>query len=184
MTRCPRPALLALVAALALLSLSCATGESPADPVRGFDADRYLGRWYEVARLPHRFERGLTDVTAEYSRNENGSLRVVNRGWSSAKGEWRSANGRARFTKTPDVGQLEVSFFGPFYGLYTVAELDSDYRWAMVVGPGTGYFWILSRTPELDEATVSRLIATAGEFGIDTTQIERVSHDRRDSTDK
>lgn len=184
MTRCPRPAVLAFVISLALLSLSCATGKSPAEPVRGFDADRYLGRWYEVARLPHRFERGLTDVTAEYSRNENGSIRVANRGWSSSKGEWRTVDGRARFTTTPDVGQLEVSFFGPFYGLYTVAELDPEYRWAMVVGPGSGYFWILSRTPELDESTVGRLIETAGELGIDTSKIERVTHDRRDSTDK
>lgn len=167
------------VVTLAVLASACSAGKSPAEPVRGFDADRYLGQWYEIARLPHRFERGLTDVTAEYSRNDDGSIRVVNRGWSSSKGEWRTADGRARFTKTPDVGQLEVSFFGPFYGLYTVAELDPEYRWAMVVGPGTGYFWVLSRTPELDEEIVTRLVARAGELGIDTTKIERVSQERQ-----
>jgi apolipoprotein D and lipocalin family protein len=163
---------------VSLLIAACTSGSSPAAPVKGFDADRYLGRWYEVARLPHRFERGMTDVTAEYSRNENGTIRVVNRGWSSAKGEWKSVDGKAKFTSTPDVGQLKVSFFGPFYGLYTVAELDPEYRWAIVVGPGTGYFWVLSRTPELDEETVTRLIKRAGELGIDTTKIERVSHER------
>lgn len=164
--------------ALALLSVSCGPGTSPADPVTGFEADRYLGTWYEVARLPHRFERGLTDVTATYTKNEDGTIKVLNRGWKVSKERWTDAEGKARFTRTPDIGQLEVSFFGPFYGLYTVVELDPEYQWAMVVGPGTGYFWILSRTPELDERVVERMIARAGEIGIDTSKIERVSHER------
>lgn len=172
-----RPAALAVLL-LSLATISCSPGSSPADPVTGFDADRYLGTWYEVARLPHRFERGLSDVTATYTKNDDGSIKVVNRGWHVAKETWKDADGRARFTRTPDIGQLEVSFFGPFYGLYTVAELDPDYEWAMVVGPGTNYFWILSRTPELDEDVVTRLIARAGEIGIDTTKIERVTHER------
>jgi apolipoprotein D and lipocalin family protein len=161
-----------------LLASGCGTGSSPAPPVGGFEADRYLGRWYEVARLPHRFERGLTDVTADYARNADGTIRVTNRGWSARGNEWKVAEGKAKFTSTPDVGQLKVSFFGPFYGLYTVVELDPGYRWAMVVGPGTGYFWLLSRTPELDEATIATLIARAGEIGIDTAKIERVTHAR------
>jgi len=161
-----------------LAAVSCGPGTSPAAPVTGFDADRYLGTWYEIARLPHRFERGLTDVTATYSKKDDRMIKVVNRGWDTSKGEWDTANGKARFTQTPDVGQLEVSFFGPFYGLYTVAELDPDYQWAMIVGPGTDYFWILSRTPELEESTVERLIKRAGEIGIDTSKIERVSHER------
>jgi apolipoprotein D and lipocalin family protein len=163
---------------LSILTMSCGPGTSPAAPVTGFDADRYLGTWYEVARLPHSFERGLSDVTATYSRNNDGTIKVVNRGWNVAKQRWDDADGKARFTRTPDIGQLEVSFFGPFYGLYTVAELDPGYEWAMVVGPGTGYFWILSRTPDLDEAVVARLVAKAGELGIDTSKIERVSHER------
>jgi apolipoprotein D and lipocalin family protein len=163
---------------LSFAAFGCAVAPSPADPVTGFDSDRYLGTWYEVARLPHRFERGLSDVTAHYSRNDDGTIKVVNRGWSVARGTWKTADGRARFTGAPDVAQLEVSFFGPFYGLYTVAELDPDYRWAMVVGPGTGYFWILSRTPDLDDAIVTRLVARAGEIGIDTAKIERVTHER------
>jgi apolipoprotein D and lipocalin family protein len=169
--------------ALSLLGSSCTTGSSPAAPVKGFEADRYLGRWYEVARLPHRFERGLSDVTAEYSMNDDGTIRVVNRGWSVPKREWKSADGRAKFTSTTDVGQLKVSFFGPFYGLYTVAELDPDYRWAMVVGPGTGYFWVLSRTPGLDEATLARLTSRAAELGIDAAKIERVTHERAAARD-
>jgi apolipoprotein D and lipocalin family protein len=164
--------------AVALLATGCTKGGSRAEPVRGFDSSRYLGRWYEVARLPHRFERGLTDVTAEYTRNSDGSLRVVNRGWDAAKGDWRNAVGRAKFTSTPDVAQLKVSFWGPFYGLYTIAELDPEYRWAMVVGPGTGYFWVLSRTPELDDAVLQRLITRAASLGIDTSRVEHVSHDR------
>lgn len=163
-----------------MILCGCAPGSSPAPPVTGFDAERYLGRWYEVARLPHRFERGLTDVTAEYARNADGTIRVVNRGWSVKDGTWKRAEGKAKFTASSDIGQLKVSFFGPFYGLYTVAELDPDYRWAMVVGPGTNYFWILSRSPELDQATIDRLVAKAGELGIDVTQIERVTHERAD----
>lgn len=161
-----------------LLLVSCGPGSSPAEPVTNFDSDRYLGTWYEVARLPHRFERGLTDVTATYSKNDDGTIKVVNRGWKVSKAEWTDAVGKAKFTRTPDIGQLKVSFFGPFYGLYTVAELDPDYEWAMVVGPGVGYFWILSRTPELDEAVVEKLVARAGELGIDTSKIERVTHER------
>ena len=163
---------------LGLIVVSCGPGTSPATPVSGFDSTRYLGTWYEIARLPHRFERGLTDVTARYSKNDDGTIKVVNRGWSASEDEWKESNGKARFTQTPDIGQLEVSFFGPFYGLYTVAELDPNYGWAMVVGPGTDYFWILSRTPELDESIVERLIARAGELGIDTSKIERVSQER------
>ncbi len=170
--------LIPVVISLALLAAGCTMGKSPAAPVRGFDSSRYLGRWYEIVRLPHRFERGLTDVTAEYSSNADGTIKVVNRGWDSGKGDWRSAVCRAKFTSTTDVAQLEVSFFGPFYGLYTVVELDPEYRWAMVVGPGTGYFWVLSRTPELDDAVLQRLIARAGSIGIDTSKIERVSHER------
>jgi apolipoprotein D and lipocalin family protein len=112
--------------------------------------------------------------------NEDGTIKVINRGWNVEKEEWEDATGRARFTVGPDVGQLEVSFFGPFYGLHTVAELDPNYEWAMIVGAGTDYFWILSRSPDLDEQIVDRLIARAGELGIDTALIERVSHERAD----
>lgn len=135
----------------------------------GFELPRYLGTWHEVARLDHSFERGLTRVTAEYSMREDGGVKVVNRGYKAATGEWKEAVGRAYFTGPASVGQLKVSFFRPFYGGYNIAELDREgYSYALVAGPSTKYLWILARTPALAPEILKRLLARAGELGYNT----------------
>ncbi|MCL4137228.1 UNVERIFIED_CONTAM: hypothetical protein GTU68_043429 [Idotea baltica] len=117
-------------------------------PVSEFELNRYLGKWYEIARLDHSFERGLSQITADYSLQDNGRVAVVNRGFSAEEGQWQEAEGKAYFVNSTSEGYLKVSFFGPFYGSYIVFELDKEaYQYAFVSGPNTEYLWLLSRTP-------------------------------------
>ncbi len=157
-----RPIIPALLSALGLF-LGCATAPPEGvTPVRGFEPERYLGRWYEIARLDHRFERGLTHVTATYTRRDDGGIDVLNRGYDAEAGEWKTAEGRAYFLKGETVGSLKVSFFGPFYGGYHVMALDkAAYAHALVCGPSRSYLWILARSPSLPPETIRRLITMA-----------------------
>lgn len=142
------------------------------EPVSDFNLDDYLGRWYEIARLDHSFERGLTRVTAEYVRRSDGGITVTNRGFDAARSEWREARGKAYFLGDPATGSLKVSFFGPFYGGYHVIALDrKGYQWAVVSGPTRSYLWVLARTPVLAEATLNRLVARAAELGFPTDEL-------------
>lgn len=143
-------------------------------PVTGFDAPRYMGRWYEIARLHHRFERGMTDVTADYALNADGSIRVVNSGIRN--GRRRSIEGTARFRGDPGVASLAVSFFPGFPGGYHVFALDKDYQWAVISGPDRGYLWILARRPDMDEALYQELVGIAQERGFAVGNLIRVSH--------
>lgn len=156
----------------AVLSVACSVSP-PKDVkvVNNFDSQRYLGTWYEIARLDHRFERGLEQVTANYSPREDGGLKVINRGFNTQKQQWQESTGKAYFIGSPQVAALKVSFFGPFYGGYNVIELDADYRYALVCGPNRDYLWILSRTPELDAATRDRLLQTAKHSGFDIDKL-------------
>jgi apolipoprotein D and lipocalin family protein len=165
----PRPSLLALLLLLPILLMTGCTGVPEGIvPVLGFDAERYLGTWHEIARLDHSFERGLEQVTATYSRRGDGGLAVLNRGYDPAKEVWKSAEGRAYFQSTSDIASLKVSFFGPFYGGYHVFALDPEYRWAMISGPTRGYLWILAREPQLPAEILEDLIAKARAAGFDT----------------
>ncbi len=177
---CGRPMLLALAIATAALLGACTSTRPPAgiEPVTAFDLQRYQGRWYEIARLDHRFERGLTDVSATYTPQADGSVQVVNRGFAPASGAWREAVGKALFTGAPTTGSLKVSFFGPFYGGYHVVSLDAGYRWALVVGPDLDYCWILARDKTLDAATRSAIVARAKALGVDTDALIWVDHTR------
>lgn len=158
-----------LCALFAVLSAGCATAPKGVVPVNGFEVQRYLGIWYEIARLDHSFERGLTNVTAEYSLRQDGGVKVVNRGYKASAGKWKEAEGRAYFTGDNSVGQLKVSFFRPFYGGYNIIELDrSDYSYALVAGPSRSYLWILARAPELSPQITQRLVFRARELGFDT----------------
>jgi apolipoprotein D and lipocalin family protein len=145
-------------------------------PISGFDATRYLGTWYEVARLDNSFERGLTRVTATYSARDDGGIDVVNRGFNEAKGTWSEARGRAKFVGPRSVGQLKVSFFGPFYGGYNIVALDPAYSLALVVGADRSYLWILARVPNPPRESVDRLVARARELGFDTASLVYVRH--------
>jgi len=161
--------LLVLIAAL----LSGCTGiPEGLTAIDGFEVNRYLGTWYEIARLDHRFERGLKNISATYTLREDGGVNVLNKGWNQADGEWEQAEGKAYFVEQPDIGRLKVSFFGPFYGGYNIIELDKkDYSYSMITGPNKSYFWILSRTRQLPKATMEALIKKAEQLGFATDKL-------------
>jgi len=159
--------------------LGCTSAPNGLKPVTGFDGDRYMGKWYEIARLDHSFERNLSNVSAMYTATEKGEIAVLNRGYDEKDGEWEQIEGKARFVGDETTGSLKVSFFGPFYGGYHVIELDRvNYSYAMVSGPSRSYLWILSRTMTLDEAIYLKLVNKAAALGFDTTGLIRVKHDR------
>ena len=153
-----------------LLSACASVAESPL-VVRGFEPARYLGRWHEVARLDHRFERGLAAVTADYSRREDGGIDVINRGYDCKDREWKHARGRAYSVGSADVGQLKVSFFRPFYAAYHIVALDPEYQHAMVVGDGRSTLWILGREPVLPAEVMQALLAQAKAMGFAIEQL-------------
>jgi apolipoprotein D and lipocalin family protein len=178
----PRRAVLFVALGAAALLAGCSSTQPPQGitPVTPFDLARYEGRWYEAARLDHSFERGMTDVSATYQRQSDGSVRVLNRGFDTAKSDWREAVGKALFTGDATTASLKVSFFGPFYGGYHVAALDAQYQWALVVGPDRSYCWILSRSKQLAPAVREQLIARVQALGIDTQAFIWVTHERTD----
>lgn len=141
-------------------------------PVTGFDSDRYLGTWYEIARLDHSFEEGLDRVTAEYSLREDGGLSVINRGYLTQEKRWEEAQGKAFFVNGSDEGYLKVSFFGPFYGSYVIFELDKEnYQYAFVSGPDTSFLWLLARTPTVAPELIEQFVARASSLGFDTREL-------------
>jgi apolipoprotein D and lipocalin family protein len=164
-----------------LLLAGCTGKPDGVEPVEGFDLDRYLGTWYEIARLDHSFERGLENISASYSMREDGGVYVLNRGFSAEKGEWKEAEGKADFVGSSDLGHLKVSFFGPFYGSYIVFELDDNYQYAFVSGPNTSYLWLLSRTPKVDQAVIDQFIERASSLGFETDKLIYVDHDANPS---
>ena len=168
-----------------VITLLCLTGctgvPDGIEPVEDFELDRYLGTWYEIARLDHRFERGLSNVSANYSMREDGGVAVSNRGYREEDGEWEEAEGKAYFVDEADTGFLKVSFFGPFYGAYVVFVLDQqNYEYAVVSGPDRSYLWILARTPEIDDSLRDELVSKAAEAGFATDELIFVEHDRQD----
>ncbi|MGL6047741.1 MAG: lipocalin family protein [Vogesella sp.] len=169
-------------AAAMLLSLAACSTLPPQgiQPVSGFDVQRYSGQWYEIARLDHSFERGMSDVSARYTLQPDGSVAVLNRGYDTATGRWKQALGRALFNADPTTASLKVSFFGPFYGGYHVVALDPAYRWAMVAGNDRSYLWLLARERSLPEAVTVPLLQQARALGFDTSQLIWVSQQRHD----
>lgn len=163
----------ALLFVLSTLLLSACTGmPAGVTPVKDFELNRYLGKWYEIARLDHSFERGLEQVSAEYSLRKNGSVKVVNRGYSHTKKTWNESIGKAKFVQDVATGYLKVSFFGPFYGSYVVFELDKQgYEYAFVSGPDLSYLWLLSRTKTIDPVIKQRFIQRAKEIGFNTEKL-------------
>ncbi|HBN89504.1 MULTISPECIES: lipocalin family protein [Rheinheimera] len=135
-------------------------------PVSPFTLERYLGQWHEIARLDHRFERGLTDVTANYSLREDGGVKVINRGFNAEDNAWEQAEGKAYFVGNSNTGALKVSFFGPFYGSYNVARLNDDYSMALVIGPSLDYAWLLSRSKTPAQTQCDAFMQTATDLGI------------------
>ena len=168
-----------IVIAFVLLLAGCVSVPENITPVDRFQIERYLGKWYEIARLDHSFERGLTEVSAEYSLRPDGGIRVMNRGFSQKENKWKEIEGKGYFVDRQDIGFLKVSFFGPFYGSYVVFDLDRDhYSYALVCGPDKSYLWLLARSPKMDDNFKKRLVAKAAALGFDTTKLIVVQHDR------
>ena len=147
---------------IALFALmGCTSIPEGIEPVDNFELEPYLGTWYEIARLDHSFERGLSNVTATYALREDGGVAVLNRGYRAGKGEWDEAQGKAYFVGDPGIGRLKVSFFGPFYGAYNVFELGDNYEYSLVAGPNRSYLWILAREARLPQAMLEELLYKA-----------------------
>jgi apolipoprotein D and lipocalin family protein len=152
----------------------CASAPEGIVAVDNFKLDRYLGTWYEIARIENRFERGSEQVSAIYSLRKDGMVQVLNKGYYPEKKKWKTAEGKAKFAGDPNVGALKVSFFGPFYGPYNVFALDREhYSWAMVTASSRDYFWILARTPQMEPALYAKLLEEAKAKGFDTSRVMR-----------
>ncbi|MGJ0516083.1 MAG: lipocalin family protein [Methylomicrobium sp.] len=163
---------------LAFLLASCTGLPKGLKPVDEFDANRYAGTWYEIARLEQSFEKGLDNISAHYSFAEDGGIDVVNQGRDQVTGEWKKAEGKAYFIDRPTLGRLKVSFFGPFYGSYNIIALDKEnYQYSMVTGQNRSYLWILARTKTLPKATLNALIEKAKRMGFATDKLIMVEHD-------
>ncbi len=161
--------------ALAMLN-SCRTIPKGVTAVQPFDVNRYLGKWYEVARFDYRFERNLNNVTAQYSLNPDGTIKVENRGYNFKEQEWKGTTGKAKFVEDESTGKLKVSFFGPFYSGYNVVEIDPEYRYALVAGKDLDYLWLLSRETTMPEAIKQRYLEKARSIGYDTSKLIWVEH--------
>lgn len=147
------------------------------ESVTDFELDKYLGTWYEVARMDHSFERGMSHVTATYTLGEDDRVNVLNKGYVKEKSKWKEANGHAKYKGASSTGAFKVTFFWPFYGGYHIVELAEDYSYALVAGDSEKYLWILSRTPQISEDVWQLLIGRASELGYTTSDLILVDHE-------
>lgn len=146
--------------------------------VKPFYVEKYTGTWYEIARLDYKWERNLDNVTATYSLNDDGTIKVDNQGYDTKKDKWKQSVGKAKFVDDKNEGLLKVSFFGPFYSGYSVIALDENYRYALVAGESTKYLWILSREKTIPEAVKAEYLKKAREIGYQTQDLIWVKHDK------
>lgn len=167
------------MAFVTLMSIAgCANIPKGVVAVKGFNPGKYVGKWYEIARFDFRFERNLINTTAEYSFNEDGTIRVENRGYDTLRNEWKQAVGKAKLVGKTGEATLKVSFFGPFYSGYNVIALDSNYQTALVAGKDFEYLWILSRTKTIDETTKQDFLKVAEKYGFETKNLIWVKQER------
>ncbi len=158
---------------------SCATIPKGAVAVKPFDKERYLGQWYEIARLDFKYERNLNNTTATYTLNDDGTIKVDNQGYNTKKKEWTQAIGKAKFIGEDTIAKLKVSFFGPFYSGYNVIALDKEYKYALVAGKSLKYLWILSRKTELPEDVKNNYLKIAEGIGYNTSDLLWVEHNKQ-----
>jgi apolipoprotein D and lipocalin family protein len=176
-----RSTILALFFAISLAACSTAPPDG-VQAVTSFERNRYLGKWHEIARLDHSFERGMSDVNATYELQDDGSVKVINRGYDTQRGAWKEAVGHALFIGDRQTGSLKVSFFGPFYGGYHVIALDQEnYRWSLVAGPSRDYLWILARDKTLPADIREQLVNRARALGFATEKLIWVEQQREDT---
>ena len=165
------PVIAAVTAAFLVVACSSPTPPPGVTVVSNFDAQHFLGTWYEIARLDHRFERGLEKVTAHSSSMDDSGIQVVNRGYNPDREMWQQSVGKAYFTGDPHRAAMKISFIGPFYGGYNVIALDREYRHALICGPDRSYLWILSRTPTLSPEMKQQMLDVATRQGFDVTKL-------------
>ncbi len=165
------------ITVLAFLFINCQSPKNMIDKttVQHLDIERYMGTWYEIARLPNRFEKDLIGVTATYKLRDDGKLKVINAGYKNTfDGKFKEATGKAKIPNPEEPGKLKVSFFLFFYSEYNILELDDDYQHALVGSSTPKYLWILSRTPQLEENTYDMLVQQAQARGYDTSELIKV----------
>lgn len=165
-----------ILGGMSLFQFSCSNIPAGVVAIKNFDKARYLGTWYEIARFDFRFERNLDNTTATYTLNENGTIKVLNKGFNYVKKKWQDAQGKAKFVGDPTVAMLKVSFFGPFYAGYNVIALDPDYRYALVSGSSTEYLWILAREKTIPEEVKQNYLDIARKAGFNTDNLIWVKH--------
>ena len=141
--------------------------------VQNFELNRYLGKWYEIARFPNRFEKGLVGVTATYTLRKDGKIEVLNQGYKgSLDGKLKKATGKAKVPGLSDPAALKVAFFLFFYADYFVMELDEvNYQWALVGSSTDDYLWILSRKPLLEKDIYDKLVESAKKRGYEVGKL-------------
>lgn len=169
-----------LIISTLLLVSSCASKPKNAEAVTNFELNRYLGVWHEIARIDFKHEEGLNNVSAQYTLDDNGNVRVLNSGYNYEKKEWEKAEGWAKFRGHEHIAELKVSFFRPFYSGYNVVAIDENYQYALVVGKDLDYLWILSRSKEVPETVKNEHLALAHKIGYDTSRLLWVTHNRDD----
>lgn len=163
---------------LALLS-SCSVGlPKGASAVQNFNSQKFLGRWYEIARFDYRFEKNMNNVTATYSKKDNGNIKVDNKGYDYIKNKWKESIGEAKFVKNENIGELKVSFFKPIWAGYNVIDIDEDYKYALIAGNNLDYLWILSREKTIPAEYKQRFLSKAKSIGYNTDQLIWVEHDK------
>ncbi|MFC3158760.1 apolipoprotein D and lipocalin family protein [Chryseobacterium arachidis] len=158
---------------------SCSVGiPKGAAAVQNFNSEKYLGKWYEIARFDYRFEKNMDNVTATYSKNTNGTIRVDNKGYDYVKKEWKESIGEAKFVNDPSEARLKVSFFKPIWAGYNVIDIDDNYQYALVAGSSLKYLWILSRTTEIPDSIRQRFLEKAKKIGYKTDDLIWVKHNQ------
>jgi len=158
-----------------LMILSGCRSTAPLYTVGQLDVQRYSGTWYEIARITHRFEKGLEKVSATYTLRNDGKITVLNQGTKDADPEVvKTAKGVAWVPDPSKPAQLKVSFFWPFTGNYWIIDLDAGYQHALVGDPSRKYLWILSRTKTMDDITYKRLTDIAAKAGFDISKLDRI----------
>lgn len=161
-----------ILAFLALVLFNaCETIPEGAKAVKPFEVNKYLGTWYEIARMDFKFERDLKNVTATYSLNEDGTIKVLNQGYNINTNERKQAIGKAKFVDLTDEAKLKVSFFGPFYAGYNVIALDAEYKYALIAGQSLEYLWILSREKTIPDSIKTAYLKIAEGVGYKTSEL-------------
>jgi len=173
-----KPVLLALFLSILCCNCSSQSKDSGVDKstVSGVDLNRYLGRWYEVARFDHSFEKGLTGVTATYSLRSDGKIKVLNEGYkNSLDGRHKKAVGKAMIPNPQDLSKLKVSFFLNFYADYLIMELDQvNYQYAMIGSNSDNFIWILNREPKISDSIYNMLVEKAKKRGFAVENLIKV----------